>query len=874
MASTDARLAVEALEWPLIGRDAELERIERLRKAGEPGVVIAAGAGVGKSSVARHAVAAARADGLHTAWVQATQSAAAVPLGAFAALLPAGGAGASTLDVMRGMAAELRERAGGRAAVLGVDDGQLLDPTSAALVLHLVLTRAAFLVVTVRTGEPTPDAVESLWKDAGVPRLQLEALREPDTGRLVEAVLGGPVEQAARRWMQQSSRGNALYVRELLVGALADGALEDRQGFWRLAHRPRPSTSLAAVIGERLAVLGAEERRALELLALGEPLRVGELETLVGLEALAGVERRGLIAVGDDGAVRVAHPLYGEVVRSGLSALRAHGHRLRLAEVVGEREPREPGDALRVAGWLLDAAHAVPARLAVDAAGAAVLAGDPDLGARLAQHAREAGAGPIAGVLLARAEAQRNRPEVADALLAEAEREVEDPDLALEITELHALLLFWAMRRPAEALAMVERAVARRPDPGWRRRVEPLRLYLVFLAESPQEALAGAEAALADPPEEARGRRRMEITHAAALAFSGGLREAAAQARRLRPEIPLSDINEEVALDIVSVVGLDAGEDLQEHGDWLARTIDAGVRVNDQTAAAIAALHLACVRRLAGRFTDARRWADEAVAHFERRDTFGFVALAHSVVADVARETGDAERARLAAAQARAALAEEDAHPAERVWLVRGQASALLAAGERQGAQQLLLGAVDVHQKIPAYAAVLRYEAMRAGAPARGLVEPMRALAERCDARGVDDYLAHVEARAAGDGTALLAAAERFAQTGADRYACEAAAHAAEAFAAAGRADSARRAAARSRELFAEDEGGTLPPVSGLDATETTLTAREEEIAGLAARGLGNAEIAERLVLSVRTVETHLYRAMGKLGVSDRRDLR
>jgi len=33
-------------------------------------------------------------------------------------------------------------------------------------------------------------------------------------------------------------------------------------------------------------------------------------------------------------------------------------------------------------------------------------------------------------------------------------------------------------------------------------------------------------------------------------------------------------------------------------------------------------------------------------------------------------------------------------------------------------------------------------------------------------------------------------------------------------------------------------------------------------------------EIADRLVVSVRTVESHIHRAMHKLGVSDRRDLR
>ncbi|MEV6106117.1 helix-turn-helix transcriptional regulator [Streptomyces sp. NPDC051940] len=48
------------------------------------------------------------------------------------------------------------------------------------------------------------------------------------------------------------------------------------------------------------------------------------------------------------------------------------------------------------------------------------------------------------------------------------------------------------------------------------------------------------------------------------------------------------------------------------------------------------------------------------------------------------------------------------------------------------------------------------------------------------------------------------------------------------------------------------------------------LTDREREIVTLAARGLTNREIAERLVVSVRTVEGHLYRVGAKLGVSDR----
>jgi len=52
--------------------------------------------------------------------------------------------------------------------------------------------------------------------------------------------------------------------------------------------------------------------------------------------------------------------------------------------------------------------------------------------------------------------------------------------------------------------------------------------------------------------------------------------------------------------------------------------------------------------------------------------------------------------------------------------------------------------------------------------------------------------------------------------------------------------------------------------------TGHTLTAREAEIAALVARGLTNREIAERLVLSAKTVEHHVSRILDKLGLQSR----
>ena len=73
-------------------------------------------------------------------------------------------------------------------------------------------------------------------------------------------------------------------------------------------------------------------------------------------------------------------------------------------------------------------------------------------------------------------------------------------------------------------------------------------------------------------------------------------------------------------------------------------------------------------------------------------------------------------------------------------------------------------------------------------------------------------------------------------------------------------------------ELRACGVAVTAPPTapSGLDG----LTAQQREIVILAADGLTNGEIADRLFLSPRTVASHLYRSFPKLGIAGRHQLR
>lgn len=84
---------------------------------------------------------------------------------------------------------------------------------------------------------------------------------------------------------------------------------------------------------------------------------------------------------------------------------------------------------------------------------------------------------------------------------------------------------------------------------------------------------------------------------------------------------------------------------------------------------------------------------------------------------------------------------------------------------------------------------------------------------------------------------------------------------------------SATVASAAMADRISASCGGLRTPALQRAAQPLPLTTREREIANLVAAGLSNKQIAERLVVSVRTVEGHIYRACVKLDVTDRADI-
>ena len=73
--------------------------------------------------------------------------------------------------------------------------------------------------------------------------------------------------------------------------------------------------------------------------------------------------------------------------------------------------------------------------------------------------------------------------------------------------------------------------------------------------------------------------------------------------------------------------------------------------------------------------------------------------------------------------------------------------------------------------------------------------------------------------------------------------------------------------------LWAERARAELKRISGRAATPGALTPAEERVAALVAEGKTNREVAAALFLSDRTVEGHLSRIFGKLGIRHRTEI-
>src|SRR5690242_5337628 len=409
------------LRWPLTGRSKEMRLIEAaLADRDCSGMVVRGAAGVGKSRIAREATISAGSNGCEVRWVVATSLARPLPLGALRSWL--GPAGGDSLELVRGVIESLISAPGGATVVLGVDDAPLLDDLSIFVVHQIVARGVAKVLLTVRDGEPVPAAIQEVLKAGQFDWLDLQPLSREETGTLLSATLGGSVDRGAAIRLWELTRGNVLYLRNIVEQELAHGRLARQHGVWRWLGDPVISPSLADLIESRIGALPASVGEVVDALAVGEPIALASLTRITDPVAVEQADLRGLITLETvDGEVEVwlAHPLYGEVRRERVAPSRLR--RLR-GLVATELANSADGDDLRVvvrrAALSLDSDLEPDPELLVRAARGAVWFPNLPLADRLADAAIRAGGPAEANFIRAHALSWLGRGREADAVLA------------------------------------------------------------------------------------------------------------------------------------------------------------------------------------------------------------------------------------------------------------------------------------------------------------------------------------------------------------------------------------------------------------------------------------------------------------------------
>ena len=794
----------------------------------------------------------------------------------------------------------LRIASAERPIAIAIDDAQWLDESTAS-VLRFALRRLErepiVVLVTQRTADvpaPLPAVLADLRAER-VTRVAVRGLAREALDELLDVTLGLRLAPTALGRVHRVAAGNPLHAieigRALLVREGTEGGDDE--------HLPVPE-SLGALVAERLAALPPEGREVVVVAsALSQPTRA-IIEAVLGTEpARTGIEsaRAADVLAVDGEAVRFVHPLLAAEAYAALGEADRRALHGRLAVAVSAPEELAHHLALGVTDPDAAVAHALE-----DAASRAHRRGAPDAAADLAERASALTPDADAPTRLRRiGVAAHYRLIAGDLARARSllEGAVSDP---LATGQLRAELL--------HGLAVVR-----------------------MLGDDFVAASVMGEEALADAGDDTELSIRLRLLLAGASHIRGEDWDAgakhAAEAMRLAerlgdPRVLAGTIGHHATWRYATDHGLDPR--LEARADALAasaehlRALDrpeydfAGIAFleGDTGAAATRLRHLLDVAEDGGDYTSLPfllanvamfDWlegaADRARERLDRAERLADVtdqgaARAHVLAyrARLEARLGDADAARSTAGRALDVMAATSWRVGE--WGMRSDLALLeLSSGDPQAALEVLAEAADparsdvtgrrrwagpaaIHALVAlgrhdeAQALLSALEARDGHVPRRLRADLLRARARLMAATGAmpaaDAAIVEAEAlhRSMDDPWELartnLVAGEIHRRARRRAAARDAVREAAEGFALLG----AERWAERAREQLAR---------IGLHRDSDGLTPAQLEVAQLAATGLTNREVADRLFMSPHTVEAHLSQAYRVLGIRSRVEL-
>ncbi|WP_081818855.1 helix-turn-helix transcriptional regulator [Arthrobacter sp. UNC362MFTsu5.1] len=874
--------------WPLIGRKQAVSDITRALAESAGGVLVTGTSGTGKTFLTTHALKQFRDDSL-VVTLRCSAALSRSPYGALNMLL-------SDLEpgylnhpvlVLSGLMRLLRERAMGKTVYLFVDNAGEADELTAVTIAQLARNRAVRLVLTCSDPLRLSAEISGLCDGGFLTRVNLEPLSFREAVSWLEEGLSAKVSHSAVQSLWAASDGNPHYLKMLAMELADSGSLVVRDGVWVLTadHRVH-GRAITDLIATRLGRMGEADRRILEILSLAETLPLDTLLTLVAADDVDALEERGVLAVEDSlpRRVRIQSQLVADVVRENVPPGRSNELREMVLQAAAP-SLRTPATELPFAVWALDCGAPLSTEESLSAARLANRRLDAALALRFVRSIpghdalAEAVTEEVAALMTlgeveeALAVVRRHQklsqaePALAESigiLLAESSVFLATPDAWLEAPASLAKarkVLYDDTSGPAE----------RMPAPELRRIREQL-----TLAEAEAAGYAGSYRDMAADLTDSLNNVEFHSPEfrlqagswlCEAWAVTGRQSDAAELAEQLklqclRPEIPVA-----IAQSVISrlrfaylVAGRwDEATETLPTEDWLPSS----VIYRRFSATEIPEAICACMQ---GRGRDGLDLLVPGISQLRIQDSDGILPLACAAAAYASALQGEREAAL-------AYLAETESASRRKTWKVsraEGYFTALARAeldGSRTGIEQLLRMAEDDraagnvgHELLCLSSAVRLGESDAAPRLLDSAGESQGPFAELCA-----HYARGVMTREADN---LMAAANLAARMHNDRFALDIA----ESILNLDQAHLERSLVRQAKHLAETCRRRLRTPQDGTH-DRLTLTARELQIAQLAAAGASNKSIAAQLHVSVRTVEGHLYQIYGKLKIEERLEL-
>lgn len=917
---------MRARAWPTVGRSEQLREVgaavARAREGAGTVVTLEAPAGAGKTQILDEAETCGRDAGIEVrrARVPATDVAApfAAPLAALEttlAELDAGeGAPRSLLEAAAGSVGtpvavdrllRMVDDAAARGPLLLVlDDLHRADPGTVAWVEQLVPRVPALPVVLVLASRPPVSGapLEGPWADLRTRSVAIELppLADDAVAELVAIALGAPPGDRLRRVL--AATGNL----PLLVTALLESVVDAEQASTVEGVADIDSSTEATLVArapqvvvERVREITGDARQPLLAAAvLGDPFAPGLVARVLSegmgevLAALESAERSGLL-VAEDRRYRFRHDLYRQAVLASASApviAALHGEAATVSAAAGEK-PLVVAEHLLASGMGGDDAVAW-----LVAAAESVVAFAPTTALTLVEHALSRTQVPSRALTTVHLRALASLGQVAEseALARRMLASAATPDEEVRLRRDLAMALFH-QGRPAESLEELTAAVALAPPGPVRDRLQAETSFAQLLnadfdgaGERAEEAASRAEA-VGDLTTEVGA----DMVLCLIRLYDDRRTESLALADRLEHLASLPQTSDAqlyqpwFAASLARLETDDLDGARRAAGEGQRRCVDAGYQWMAPAYDALTAF--AALR--AGDLDDCVASAQAALG-WGIEDRLGAALWCHAFIARAALHRGDPDEARTHVAEADRLVA---AGRAQLGWdhLAIAHARQAEADGDLDGALDALGLVWDLHDALGAHSAqqelgpaIVRL-AHLTGRSERAEAVVAHVVAVR-DRVGSETAMADVE-WARGwrdqDPDALRRALVHQGQTPRRLAAATIRAHLAHVLHERGDTREAAAVASQARldlegcgavgdaALLAGIEGVAPKPVRTSPTGVDALSRSERRVVSLIGQGLSNADIAEALFVSRRTIESHVSASYRKLGLGNRVEL-